>query len=206
MNIWEEYIKWLNNPQGYSWKDYYFLYIAKTWHRESKQRNYQRNKDIFYKNTTTKRNGVDVENELIPFNDDGEFILDENILYLTYKDKGYKAEESYSDNPVSAYVDSDLDLNITLKNGVTGTNFFIDSDGNLVNRGTDEYSIENQNLVLNDEVVLRSVPVKRERIRPFNFISMEVNGEMNLVADIPNMILDAEFKIDNNGNLTLKYG
>lgn len=205
MNIWEEYNKWLNNPQGYSWKDYYFLFVAKTWHRESKQRNYQRNNDIIYKNTTTKRNGVDTENELISV-EDGNFYLDENILYLTYEDKGYKTEESYSAYPVSAYVDSDLDLNITLKNGVTGTNFYIDSDGNLVNKGTDEYSIENQNLVLNDELLLRTVPVKIERIRPFNFITMEVDDNMNLVANIPNMILDAEFKIENNGNLTLKYG
>ena len=45
-----------------------------------------------------------------------------------------------------------------------------------------------------------------DKIRPFNFITMNVNDGMELVADIPNLLLDAEFKIDNNGNLTLKYG
>lgn len=43
-------------------------------------------------------------------------------------------------------------------------------------------------------------------ISPFKFITMDVTNCMNLVVDIPNMILDKEFEIDNNGNLILNYG
>ena len=103
----------------------------------------KRNKDIIYKTASTKRNGSDVEYEIIPVQD-GDFYLDyilaEQVLKLKYEDTGYN---------------SDLTI---------------------------------------------------DRIRPFNFLTMWVDNEMNLVADVPNLIIDAQFKIDNIGNLTLKYG
>ena len=140
MNIIEEYYKWLNNKdECSSWHEHYNLHVAKRWRRSSRQRNYQRNNDIIYKSTTTKRNDVDVKYELVPV-EDGDFYLDEQFLKLNYQDKGYSS-------------------NLTV-----------------------------------------------DKIRPFNFITMNVNDGMELVADIPNLLLDAEFKIDNNGNLTLKYG
>lgn len=140
MNILQEYYNWVNNKDECStWHEHYNRHIAKLWVRSSRQRNYQRNNDIIYKSTTTKRNDSEVKYELIPV-EDGDFYIDEQFLKLQYQDKGYSS-------------------NLTI-----------------------------------------------DKIRPFNFITMEVDDEMNLVADIPNIILDAEFKIDNNGNLTLKYG
>ena len=143
-SIFQAYHDYVQDNKGCkSWHEYYNLYVSKKWHRGNKQRNYKRNKDIIYKTTSTKRNGSDVEYEIIPVQD-GDFYLDyilaEQVLKLKYEDKGYN---------------SDLTI---------------------------------------------------DRIRPFNFITMWVDDEMNLVADVPNLIIDAEFKIDNNGNLTLKYG
>lgn len=43
-------------------------------------------------------------------------------------------------------------------------------------------------------------------IRPFAFLTMWVDDDMNLVEDLPNLILDADFKIDIKGNLILNYG
>ncbi len=140
MTILQSYKKYLQDNKGCtSWWEYWNLYVTKKWHRGNKQRNYQRNKDIIYKSTSTKRNGSNVEYELVPI-EDGNLYLDGKFLKLKYKDKGYS---------------SDLTI---------------------------------------------------DRIRPFDFLTMWVDDGMNLIADVPNIIIDAEFKIDNNGNLTLKYG
>lgn len=46
-----------------------------------------------------------------------------------------------------------------------------------------------------------------DRIRPYTFITMQVDDLMNLKADIPNIIKDScVFTIDNNGNLILNNG
>ena len=74
--------------------------------------------------------------------------------------------------------------------------------------------IEDVNFYLENEQILKlqyedkgyNSDLTIDIIRPFSFLTMWVDDEMNLVADVPNLIIDAEFKIDNNGNLTLKYG
>ena len=44
-----------------------------------------------------------------------------------------------------------------------------------------------------------------DKIRPYNYLTMWVDNELNLVADMPNLLLDKSFFIDYNvyGNLVL---
>lgn len=136
------YTAWRNDNRGFEyWLDYYFHFRNFEWQRESKQRNYKRNKDIIYNSNSADRNNKKVGIEIKGI-DDYNFYLDRNILKLEYEDK--QGEYSY-----------------------------------------------------NSEV---------DKLRPFDFVTMEVNKEMKLTADIPNIIMDANFFIDKQGKLNLIYG
>ena len=140
MTIWEHYNNYLSNPQDCeSWVEYYNVVVTKKWIRQSKQRNYKRNKDIVYQDSKIKYNGL---------------LLKYNIRFADY----------------------------------------------------DYFYIDNQFLKLEYSSQVKDESHKTRNIYPFRYMTAFVDDEMNLVADIPNMIIDAEFKIENNGNLILKYG
>ena len=142
IDILKAYNEYLEDNKGcQTWFEYYNLYVVQKWVRGNKQRNYQRNKDIIYKSTSTKRNNQEVKYELVPLEGNGNFYLYQNCYLQFY------------------YVDSGYSTDLTV-----------------------------------------------DKVHPFKYIKMWVEDIMNLTADIPNIILDAEFEIDNNGNLILKYG
>lgn len=137
---WREFIIWKNKKDSCkTWREHYFLHVAKKWHRENKQRNYKRNNDIIYKSTSTKRNGSQAIYEIITVKN-SDLYLDDTTLMLKRDDGTYSPE-------------------ITV-----------------------------------------------DKVRPFDFMRMQVTDDMYLVAEIPNLILDTDFKIDNNGNLIFNYG
>ena len=205
MNIWNSFHEWLENYRYLTWEEFYNFYVSCKWNRANKLRNYKRNKDIIYNNTSTKRNSTDVETEIIPV-EQGDFFFENGNLYLTYKDKGFNTSSSFSQNPVIAMVNDEMNLLIKIHDKVEETNFIIDADSCLYNTGIDKYELKGQDLYSSDELLLRLIPVQKERIRPFNYITMELDEEYNLYANIPTIILDSKFEINNNnGELWLIY-
>lgn len=138
--VWDLFLKWKQNNEGYSWSDYYFTYwIKQKYSRESKQRNYKRNGDIIYSSHKARRDNKVVGVNII-WPERGELYLDGQYLKYKYDDGGFN---------YNTHVD---------------------------------------------------------KIRPFAFLRMWADNDMYLNADVPNLILDTEFKIDNNSVLNIKYG
>lgn len=106
----------------------------------------------------------------------------------TNKQRNYKRNDDIIYNSVTGIkYDSEVTYDI-----VTDVNLYLDG----------------QYLKLKTEELEYNYSFGTDRIRPFTFITMEVDNNMNLNANIPNVIKDScKFEIDNNlGNLILTYG
>lgn len=82
---------------------------------------------------------------------------------------------------------------------------FNDITYKVVKTDNEEFFLDGNNLYLKYEDSGYNDNINTESIRPFGFIKMRVDDNMYLNARIPNIILDAQFTIDKNGNLYLNY-